>query len=255
MSRKMTSAIQDFQRRLYSDYKNHLSLPDHYSYIYGNPVQTVVPLDTDQNSIFIIGAYPSARFSIIQSERDVPVGDNCGPFSTERYFDGQRIRTVNSGFELEQAYLNPLDLQRAQCWITDLVRIFLFKDGHLRKYRRLSCPWPSHETRSQFEDYARQGMSWLEEELSLAQPKIIITLGSEVAGILQNVRGVGKRNDLLGGDLKEVTIGGKTYPAIHLAHPGIVMRPPTERNPWPRWHKEKHIPMAREVIRKKLSNF
>jgi uracil-DNA glycosylase len=182
----------------------------------------------------------------------VPVGDNCGPFSTERYFDGNRIRIVNSGLELEQAYLKPLGLQRTLCWITDLVRVFLFKDGHITKYRHLGCTWPSHETRSLFEDHARQGMTWLEEELDLAQPRIIITLGSEVAGVLQNVQGVQKRNELLGGDLKEVTIGTKTYPVIHLAHPGIVMRPSTERNPWPQRHKKEHIPMAREAIANRL---
>ncbi|MBN2075587.1 MAG: hypothetical protein JW762_08565, partial [Dehalococcoidales bacterium] len=92
--------------------------PEQYLYYYGNPVQPVVPLDITPQSVFIIGAYPSARFATIQSERDVPVADNCGPFSTERYFDGQRIRTVNSGFELEESYLNPLGLKRSQCWIT-----------------------------------------------------------------------------------------------------------------------------------------
>jgi len=252
MTAKGDAAVEIFRRRLYSDYKDCLSLPEHYSYIYGNPVQTVVPLDTTQNGVFIIGAYPSARFATIQSERDVPVGDNCGPFTTERYYDGRRIRTVDSGFELEHAYLSPLGLERTQCWITDLVRVFLFKDGHIGKYNRLGCTWPSRETRSLFEHYAGQGMCWLEEELDIAQPRVVITLGSEVAGILQHVKAVEGRKGLLGGDMKEITLGSRTYPAIHLAHPGIVMRPATERNSWPRRHKEEHIPMARETIAKKL---
>jgi len=58
MSRKGDSAVKDFQRRPYSDYTSHLSLPQQYLYIYGNPVRTVVPLDTAQNGVFIIGAYP-----------------------------------------------------------------------------------------------------------------------------------------------------------------------------------------------------
>lgn len=252
MSRSRDTAVRGFLRRLFSDYKHDLSLPEPYSYIYGNPVQTIVPLDTACNGVFIIGAYPSARFATIQSERDVPIGDNCGPFSTERYFDGSRIRTVDSGYELEQAYLAPLGLRRAQCWITDLVRVFLFKKGHISKYRNLGCSRPPCETRSRFECYARQGMGWLEEELEIARPRVIITLGSEVAGVLRNVSATGRRNDLLGGDLHEMIVGSKPYPVIHLAHPGVVMRPATERNAWPRLHREEHAPAAREALANKL---
>jgi uracil-DNA glycosylase len=242
------TAIRDFQQRLYANYRGDLSLPPTYKYIYGNPVQPVVPLDTTQDGVCIIGAYPSAQFATIGSERDVPVGDNCGPFSTERYFDGSRVRTVASGDELEKAYLAPLGLRREECWITDLVRVFLFKEGHLAKYRRLGCTWPERETRSQFEAFAQQGLRWLEAELALAQPRLVITLGAEVAGILQDVRGQKKRNALLGGDRKELELGMASYPVIHLAHPGIVMRPASERNPWPRLHREMHIPAARKAV-------
>ena len=76
----------------------------------------------------------------------------------------------------------------------------------------------------------------------------MITLGAEVAGVLQGVSGRRKRNALLGGDLKEIQLGAVGYPAIHLAHPGIVMRAASERNPWPRLHRERHIPEAREVV-------
>ena len=244
--------VQDFQKRLYAEYKKTLSLPEPYQYIYGNPVQPVVPLDVAQGGVFIIGAYPSARFACIDGERDVPVGDNCGPFSTEHYFDGSRKRTVDSGRELEEAYLAPLGLQRKQCWITDLIRVFLFKPGHVEKYRRLGCTWPPEPTRDRFEEYAKAGLPWLDEELKLARPKIVITLGSEVAGILQDVDGQKQRNALLGGDRKNVTICGNTYPAVHFAHPGIVMRPATQRNRWPDLHK-KHIELAKKVIEEVLT--
>ncbi|RKY69989.1 MAG: hypothetical protein DRP97_04495 [Candidatus Latescibacterota bacterium] len=137
---------------------------------------------------------------------------------------------------------------RKKCWITVLVRVFLFKEGHLAKHRRLGCAWPERETRSQFECFAHKGMHWLEEELVLAQPKLVITLGAEVAGILRGVKGQKKRNDLLGGELKECQLGAASYPVIHLAHPGIVMRPVSKRNPWPRLHRETHIPVAREIV-------
>jgi uracil-DNA glycosylase len=91
-------------------------------------------------------------------------------------------------------------------------------------------------------------LHWLEEELILAQPRLVITLGAEVAGILQEMKGQRKRNALLGGVLKELQLGTASYQVIHLAHPGIVMRPASERNPWPRLHWETHIPAAREVV-------
>ncbi len=244
-------AIQNFQQRLFTTYINDLTLPARYAYLYGNPVQPVAPLDTAQNGVMIIGAYPSARFATIGAERDVPVADNCGPFSTESYFDGSRVRTVASGAELEQAYLRPLGLRRDQCWITDLVRVFLFKDGHISKYRRLGCNWPARETRSQFEALAAQGMHWLEEEIRLARPRLVITLGAEVAGIVQGVKGQAARNQLLSGHLNDLWLGDtEVYPVIHLAHPGIVMRPASEQNPWPRRHREEHIPAAREIVRR-----
>jgi len=249
----LSPQIKEFQQRLYKEYKKGFSLPEPYQYLYGNPVQPVVPLDTTQNGIFVIGAYPSARFAAIQSERDVPIGDNCGPFSTERYFDGSTIRTVDSGYELEQAYLQPLGLKREQCWITDIVRIFLFKDGHINKYRKLGCPWPPHETRSHFEEFARVGLSWLEEELKLAQPKIVITLGSEVAGILQKIDGQKQRNYLLDGEIKDFAIGNECYPVIHFAHPGIVMRSESEQNPWPRLNRD-HISKVKTGLHRILES-
>jgi hypothetical protein len=240
--------ISQFQKRLFTEYKGDLSLPSRYSYISGIDVQPLVPVDTHQGGVFILGAYPSARFAAISSERDVPVADNCGPFSTERYFDGSRVRTVDSGDELEKAYLRPLGLVRSQCWITDLVRVFLFKAGHIAKYRRLGCEWPQRETRSLFEQFAMEGMHWLEEELRVARPKVVITLGAEVAGILRGEKGSSKRNSLLTGRLSEISLGDIRCPAIHLAHPGIVMRPSTSRNTWPKRHKSEHIPRARKGL-------
>ena len=241
-------AIESFRRRLYASYKQSLTLPQEYNYLYGNPVQPAVPLDVARDGVMVIGAYPSARFATLNGESDVPVADHCGPLSSETYFDGDCLRSVASGGELEQAYLRPLGLRREQCWITDLVRVFLFKAGHIAKYRRVGCPWPQRETRSQFEQYGRQGLGWLVEELELARPRVVITLGAEVAGVLQGVRGQATCNALLGGDVKELCLGDASYPVIHLAHPGIVMRPAREANPWPRLHREQHVPRAREMV-------
>lgn len=71
-------------------------------------------------------------------------------------------------------------------------------------------------------------------------------------GLLQSVRGRIRRNELLDGDLKEAPGGGKVYPVIHLAHPGIVMRLATERDRWPFVHRTEHIPVAREALEELL---
>lgn len=246
----MTS-IQDFQQRLHRDYKKSLALPPTYKYLYGNPIQPMVPLDTAQDGVFFIGAYPWARFATVGTEPDVPVADDDGPFSSVRYFDGARVRSFRSSDEFEDPYLRPLGLERSQCWVTEMVRVFLFKEAFIEKYRRLGCPWPERETRSQFEEFAQQSLSWLEEELALARPRLVITFGPEVAGILQKVKGDAGRNALMDGTCREfrLTPASPAYKVVHMVHPGALMQPESAANPWPRLHRERHIPAALSVLK------
>jgi uracil-DNA glycosylase len=209
-------AFQNFQQRLYARYKQSLSLPPTYRYLYGNPVQPVVPVETTTKAVCIIGASPPARLGTIGPEQDVPLENICGPFSVEPYFDGRRVRGEAPG--LEQRYLTPLGLRREQCWLTYLVKIFLFKDEHLARYRRLGCPWPEGETHSQFDRLARQGLNWLEEELALVRPRLVITLGWEVAEVLQSVPGIPPA-ELLDGHLQDLWLDEAVYPVLHLAAP------------------------------------
>ncbi|HEX9922990.1 MAG TPA: uracil-DNA glycosylase family protein [Anaerolineae bacterium] len=211
-------AIQNFQQRLYTRYKNTLSLPATYNYLYGNPVQPVVPIQTSRRGVCIIAVSPPARLATVGPELDVPVADGCYPFAPAAYFDGSRVRPA-TGLDLDDAYLAPLGLRREQCWLTYLVRVFLFKDEHLARYRRLGCPWPERETYSQFEALARESLPWLEEELALARPRLVITLGTEVAEVLQAVPGLAVNESLLGGVLKDVWLGEAVYPALHLGAP------------------------------------
>jgi len=241
-------AIQNFQQRLYTHYQENMYLPPTYRYFFGNPVRPVVPLETARRGVCIIGAYPPARLATIGAEQEVPVADLPAPFATETYFDGRRVRTITGGSDLERNYLKPLGLCRRQCWLTYLVRLFLFKDRHLAQYRRLGCAWPEGETRSRFEALARQGLSWLEEELALARPRLVITLGTEVAKVLQDLRGSVSGQSLLGGDLKDLWLGERVYPVIHLAQPQVASGPVGERNPFPRLHWEEHLPAARRVV-------
>jgi hypothetical protein len=219
-------ALQNFQQRLFARYKQSLSLPPTYTYLYGNPVQPLVPLEARRQGVCIIGAHPPARLAKVGAEQDVPVDDICVPFPAHPYFDGSRARGMAA---LEQNYLRPLGLSRAECWLTYLVKLFLFHDADLAKYRRLGVAWPERETHSQFEALARQSLRWLAEELTLARPRLIITLGAEVAGVLQDVRCPEAWPDLLDGNIQDVWLEEEVYPAIHLAGP-------------------EHLPAARRVV-------
>jgi uracil-DNA glycosylase len=240
-------AIDDLQRRLQADCQKGLCLPSPYRYYDGAPVGTVVPLDTAQEQVMIIGAYPSARFATVRGVPYVPIGDVGRPFPEKMHMAGGEAWTVPSGRELRERYLVPLGLSREQCWITNLVRVFLFQKWHAVKSRQLEPSWTGEETRSRFECLAKEGKGWLGEELAIARPRIVITLGAEAAGILRGVKGQQPRNALLGGTVQEMAVGGIAYPVIHLAHPGILMRRGSASNPWPERHKE-HIQAARRVL-------
>jgi uracil-DNA glycosylase len=238
-------ALQNFQQRLYARYKKGLSLPPTYAYLYGNPVQPLVPVETACRGVCIISAYPPARLATLKGKYEAPVADYNAPFPSGLYFDGKQVQAIGDADELAVGYLAPLGLHREQCWLTYLVKIFLFRDEHLAHYRRLGCAWPEWETHSRFETLARQSLDWLEEELALARPRLVITLGAEVAGVLQRVPGLDMGQTLLGGYMQDMWLGETVYPAIHLAAPHEVLRPNSEAY---RLHWEVHLPEARAVV-------
>lgn len=238
-------AIQNFQQRLYARYKNSLSLPPTYHYLYGNPVEPLVPVETTQGGVCIIGAYPPARRASLGLEPDVPVGDLDHPFPIKPHFDGARVHGLTGGMVLADSYLAPLGLCREQCWLTYLVKVFLFGDEHLAKYRRLGCLWPEWETRGHFWRLAQQSLAWLEEELALARPCLVITLGVEVAGVLQQLQGPEASRALLGGGLQEFRLDQAVYPVIHLAEPDLISQPGSAAH---RQHWKAHVPASRQVV-------
>jgi len=241
-------AIQNFQQRLYSQYKKKLSLPARYQYLYGNPVQPHVPLHSKPRPVCLVFPSPPARLGAIKNEADVPLADLPDPFARKSYFDGRRLRSNGSRIDLDNLYLKPLGLRPEQCWLTHLVRVFLFRDEHLAQYRRLDCAWPEWETCSRFETLARQSLAWLTEELALIQPRLVITLGAQTAAVLQDVRGGEAGAALLGGNLQDLWIEEAVYPALHLAGPQMMGQLTATGDSWLRHHWEQHLPDARRVV-------
>lgn len=224
--------ISRLLRSMYREYAASVGLDPDAKYLHGSPIRPVVPLDVATDGVMIVGAYPSARFAVIEKIPDVPVADNMGPFENERWFDGSRIRVQPSARELEDYFLRPLGLKRADCWVTDLVKVFLFKKGHRDKYIRLGYEPPSGYEREKFWDIAQASLAWLRKEVEGAKPRLVITLGAEVAGVIRGVRQSRPQVELLQPSVDKVAIGLEV-PTIHCAHPGILMRP-AANNRWPR---------------------
>jgi uracil-DNA glycosylase len=231
-------AIEQLRRDILREYATSVGLPAYAAYISGAPLRPVVPLDTG-SEVFIIGAYPSSRFGVMNGERDVPMADNLGPFEPERYYDGERVRRQDSAAELEEHYLKPLGVSREKCWVTDLVKVFLFKEGHRDKYTRLGAVRPAGYVREDFEKLGEKSIPWIARELKLSRPALVITLGREVAGIVTGTRGDAARNALLSGKVRRIHIGDVEVEAAHLPHPGIVMRDATpSKNAWPELNRQ-----------------
>jgi|GEM_PF-915667 len=247
----MSTAIRQLRRRMLAEYTSSIGLPSDARYHGGSRLRPVVPLDVAVGGVLIVGAYPSARFETVGTERDVPVGDNLGPFEPERYFDGDRVRVQASADELQRNYITPLGLERNACWVTDLVKVFLFKAGHREKYARLGSEVPKGYLREHFEELAQKSLTWLAEEVALAKPKLVVTLGAEVAGVVRGVSGEAGRQQLLGKPPVHVVYGKSRVPTVHLVHPGILMRghgSEGEVGSWPELHSKEHIPTLKAVL-------
>lgn len=229
----MNEAIKAYQQQCWKQYKTDIGLPD-YTYLYGNPVKVHIPVDVATHGLMIVGAYPTAQFNTIKDITDVPVADHLYPFSNDTYFDGSRVRQVKSGEELEEFFLKKLDYPRSKCWITDLVKLFLFKEGHIKKYNALNY----HGFKANRKDFVKlasneMNLNYFYDEVELAQPKAILLLGEEVTSVVMKVSQV-EANKLLQKGISDIEIRDRTYKIIASPHPGILMRGGEAGEKWKR---------------------
>lgn len=241
---------KEYQQKCFRDYKAEIGYPENYTYLYGTPINVLVPIETTLDKVMIVGAYPSAKFYSVKSEggkyvADTPLADNDSPFSNESYFDGARVRTIPSGEELNQVILSRIGVDRKDCWITDLVKVFLFKEGHIRRYNELG-KYDLNENRNRFDEYAEKSLKWLHEEIEICNPYIIILLGIEVTSIVLGLAAE-ESKDALDGVVREKVIGKMDRNFICLPHPGILMKR-TETNPWPALFEKKISVTAKSEI-------
>jgi len=238
--------IRKYQVDCFKNYKKDIGIPENYTYLYGNPINVLVPIETAVNQFMIVGAYPSAKFFTINGIPDTPLLDIDAPFSNETYFDGSRVRTIPSGKELNEVILKQIDIERSECWITDLVKVFLFKEGHIKRYKKLKKN-EVEENRSMFDEYAKKSKSWLQKEVKIANPKLIILLGIEVT---KSIFQIYERNakSYLDGEKREIIINGIMRNVVCLPHPGILMKN-YDKNPWPELFKNKIAPKVKLLVK------
>ena len=236
--------IHQYYKKCSKEYKQSIKFPDDTTYLYGNPVNTVVPLQTAIGKVMVVGPYPSARLYTVDNIPDVPLYDPNSPFATDPYFDGSRVRNSLSGEELTEVILETLEVKLEDCWLTSLVKVFLFDEDHVKKYHRLGRE--IKENKSRFMDYANKSLKWLRQEIEIANPYAIILMGEELISSLLLVSEEEAR-ELMTGKVVEKKIIWKNSNFICLPRPGLLLDR-SARNPWPRKFAVKIGPTAMKEI-------
>lgn len=207
-----------FQRDCFANYLSDIQskvdgFPKPYLYPDGNPIRPVVPVQTTINKVMVVGAFPSARFERRQGKL-IPVGDNLGPFEPEHYFDGFETRVQESTESLYSEYFPQLGIERKDLWITDIVKVYLYPEKHLKNCRALFPYSRFVNTHGLFPKVAEASWTWFEKELSVCNPKLVITLGEIAARVIARAR------PLLDGEIRDLP-HAPGCKVVHLAHPEI----------------------------------
>lgn len=238
--------IQQYQKKCSREYLKSINFPKENSFLYGNPVQTVLPIETAIGKIMVIGPQPAAKVYFVDGIPDVPLYNATAPFSIEPYYDGNRVRSSYTGQELSEVILETLEIPREHCWLTSLVKVFLFDDDHVKKYRRLGKEIKTN--RALYSEYANKSLPWIRHEIEIANPKAIILLGPEVISSLLLFTEK-EAMDLITGEVVEKKIIWKNSNFICLPPPGVIMER-SARNPWPRKFALQIGPKAAKEIRR-----
>jgi len=222
----MKNEIVKFQKECYLNYipsirENVPGFPEEYYFPDGNPIKPVLPVQTIQNGIMVIGAFPSARFER-RNGMLIPIANNLSPFGEETYFDGRETRFQASRESLNKNYFPQLSLIPQNIWITDIVKIYLFPEKHLKNCRQIAPNRVFINTHKLFKKIAQASMLWMANEIKLCNPSLIITLGEIPARVILGDYKT-ENKILLDGNIKIVNFI-KNYKISCLAHPEIRRR-------------------------------
>lgn len=223
-----SSEILRYQQKVHREYSEDVGLPKRYTYPDGNPIRALPPVKTKPKGLMIVGAYPSARFEsrppAKQNERRrlVPIADNLQPFGREEYFDGVKVRELESASGLDKYLLSHLKIDLEDCWVTDLVKVFLYKKSHLESCNAVHPKFKVHVLRDNFKELGKKSLPWLKEECELCEPRLVLTMGLEVAQVVSGELSA-KADDLLARKISYPE-SIKGYPTLYLPHPDACRR-------------------------------
>ena len=127
-------------------------------------------------------------------------------------------------------------------WITDLVKVFLYKADHVMSCGAAHPRFRVHELRSRFLELGINSLPWLKKEVELCRPRLIVTLGQEVAQVVSGDFRA-SADDLLRRPLSyPESLDG--HPVLYLPHPDACRR-------WEKWRD--NMARRRRIIVRTLS--
>ena len=160
------------------------------------------------------------------------------------YGDCLIVKSLNS--MISEVILEILEIPRKKCWLTTLVKVFLFDEDHVKKYKRLGKE--IKENKSNYSELALKSMPWMRDEIEIANPKAIILLGPEVISSMLLIS-IEEAKKLITGEVVEKKIIWKNSNFICLPPPGVIMDR-SASNPWPRKLALQIGPKAAEEIKR-----
>jgi endonuclease YncB( thermonuclease family) len=209
----------------------------------------VTPVQVVKRNILVIGWYPTAQFSArtasgapvtVEGDETIeyyaPVGNIPGPWSTARYFDGYKDRSVLSAEAFQEDYLRPLGIDRNRhTWMTNLIKCFMFQESpSVKAYRNLGWTGDGsdplldvQESFTKMPEIAQVCAGrYLLREVSVSDPKLIITLGEAPCSYIHGVIGESpdRRNEVFDGLMGTILPAGRQDPAE--AGLGVERQPP-----------------------------
>ena len=236
--------IQGYQKKCYRQYKQSIGYPAERSFLWGNPVEVVVPVETATDGVMVIGFHPLAKTYEVQDQKDVPLYSASFPYAGEQYFDGREVRSVG-GSEYLDIVLQKLGIERSSCWITTLIKLYLFSSKDVIKYNELGS-FKVAPDEFNYKEWGEKSLPWLETEVSLANPQIIILSGLETISLFFDMSPT-KAKHLIDGELRELKFGRRRIPTLCLQEMELMVNN-NKRNPWPEVFERKVLPLATKSL-------
>ncbi|HEY7502424.1 MAG TPA: amidohydrolase family protein [Vicinamibacterales bacterium] len=124
-----------------------------------------------------------------RNEFFVPVADVFAPMQDANYFDGYKVRNVASGVFLAENFLAPVGVDAStQVWLSNMIKCFLFHPENVESYQALG--WNDVRVEQSYSELLPVGKvcsQWINEEVQVCNPKLVLTVGKPPCVLLHNV--------------------------------------------------------------------